>query len=514
MQKYNSLSYFIVTIAFIVLTILVIRGILKNNKRLQFAIVGVKRRENELAYFPRYCSSRAIICYVLTLVMVSCANIGHLLPFQFMLFGLIAIISFFTYSSKITRHWHKFDPHRFVNKLFIVSLFIRIVYVVFIYYYYTEMTGKPHMYHAGDSLWYKNMATVWPEEGFEAFLESMANYADLSDSGYCWWLGFEFSLFGTDVLPSRIIKCVIDSFSCILIYSLARRNFGENTARMAAVFYMLMPNTWYYCGVTLKETEMTFIGIMFVERGDMALRSSKIKLKDLLVPLLAIAIMLTFRTSTAAVMLASLVVALVLSSKKQLQTWKKVVLTFFIGVWMVATVGVELREEAQALWEGKVDNQESGYRARSNVEEGGNSFAQYATTTLFAPLVFTIPFSTMVDVPGQENQMMLNGANFIKNVVSIFVIFAMVILLIRREWRNSVLPIAFMGGYLVVLVFSNFAHSERFHFPVLGFELMFAAFGVSQLTNKHKRWYNIWLVIVCVANIAWTMIKLKGKGLA
>ena len=513
MQEYNSLPYFIVTIAFVVLTILVIRGILKNNKRLQLAIVGIGRREHELAYFPRYCSSRAIICYVLTLVLVSCANLSHTLPFQFVLFGIVPIILFFTYSSKITRNWHKFDPRRFVNKLFVTSLLIRIVYVLFIYYYYIEMTGRPHMYHAGDSIWYNYMAKLWPEEGFKALLDAMANYADLSDSGYCWWLGFEYSLFGTDVLPSRIIKCVIDSFSCVLIYSMARRNFGENTARIAAVFYMLMPNTWYYCGVTLKETEMAFIGIMFVERGDLAFRSSKIKLKDLLVPLLAIVIMLTFRTSTAAVMVVSLIVALVLSSKKQLQTWKKVVLTLFIGVWMVATVGVELREEAQLLWEGKAENQETGYKARSNVEEGGNSFAQYATTSLFAPLVFTIPFSTMVNVPGQENQMMLNGANFIKNIVSVFTIFAIVILLFRREWRNSVLPIAFMCGYLLVLVFSNFAHSERFHFPALGFELMFAAYGVSQLTNKQKRWYNIWLVFVCVANLAWTMIKLKGKGL-
>jgi lipopolysaccharide export LptBFGC system permease protein LptF len=68
-------------------------------------------------------------------------------------------------------------------------------------------------------------------------------------------------------------------------------------------------------------------------------------------------------------------------------------------------------------------------------------------------------------------------------------------------------------GYLVVLVFSNFAHSERFHFPILAFELMFAAYGVSMLKNKHKRWYVIWLVFVCVANIAWAWIKLAGRGM-
>ena len=118
----------------------------------------------------------------------------------------------------------------------------------------------------------------------------------------------------------------------------------------------------------------------------------------------------------------------------------------------------------------------------------------------------------MVDVPNQENQMMMNGANFIKNVLSGFVIFALVTLLLRGDWRKHVLPIAVTAGYLVVLVFSNFAHSERFHFPVLAFELMFAAYGVSLMTNKHKRWYTIWLVAVCIIINAWSWIKLAGRG--
>ena len=110
--------------------------------------------------------------------------------------------------------------------------------------------------------------------------------------------------------------------------------------------------------------------------------------------------------------------------------------------------------------------------------------------------------------------MMMNGANFIKNILSGLAIFALFMLLKRREWRNHVLPLALMGGYLVVLVFSNFAHSERFHFPVLALELMFAAYGVSQVQNKHKRIYMLWMVMIGVANILWAWIKLAGRGMA
>ena len=119
----------------------------------------------------------------------------------------------------------------------------------------------------------------------------------------------------------------------------------------------------------------------------------------------------------------------------------------------------------------------------------------------------------MVAVYGQENQMMLNGACFIKNIMSGFTIFALVSMLFSGEWRKHVLPIALNSGYLVVLTFSTFAHSERFHFPVLALELMFAAYGVTLMKNKHKRWFTIWLIAMCVANIGWAWIKLAGRGL-
>ena len=311
------------------------------------------------------------------------------------------------------------------------------------------------------------------------------------------------------MLPARFLKCFIDGFSCILIYNLAKRNFGESVGRMAAIFCMLMPNMWYYCGVTLKETEMAFLAILFAERADLVLRSPKIKLVGVIIPAVCILLMFTFRTALAAVMFAAFTAGLIFSTSKQLQTWKKILYTSVFAIWMFATVGVEMIQETQQLWAARTENQSTGYEWRSQT----NSLAKYATSAVFAPLIFTIPFSSMVATPTQENQMMMNGANFIKNIMSGFTIFALVTLLLSGNWRKHVLSISLTAGYLVVLVFSNFAHSERFHFPVLAFELMFAAYAVSLMTNKHKRWFMIWLGFVAVANIVWAWIKLSGRGM-
>lgn len=462
-----------------------------------------------LNYFPRYFSTRAIICYVVTLALVSVAFMRYVMPFQFMLFGLVPVLVFFVYGSRLTMDWFKFSTRSFTKKLFLTALILRVVYVVFIYFYYLEMTGKPHAYYPGDELLYTYIGTLWREFGAVETAHLMKEYRiTFSDSGYCWWLGFENLLLGTHVLPPRILKCLIDAFSCVLMYNLAKRNFGEAAGRLTAVLCMLMPNMWYYCGVTLKETEMSFLVILFTERADAALHSPKITIGNIILPGIVILVMFTFRTALAAVLMAALVGALILSSGKQLQAWKKVLYSAVFTIWMTLTVGTEMIQEAQELWEARTENQTTGYEWRAET----NSFAKYATASVFAPLIFTIPFSSMVATPSQENQMMMNGASFIKNIMSGLTILALFLLLKRGDWRKHVLPIAVMCGYLVVLVFSNFAHSERFHFPVLALELMFAAFGVTQLTNKHKRWYVIWLVGICVANVAWAWIKLAGRG--
>jgi len=465
-----------------------------------------------LTHFPRYFSTRAIICYMVTLVLVSSIFINFALPFQFALFGIIPILVFFVYSNKLTMNWYKFAERIFTRKLFVTALIIRLVYVVFIYYYFIEATGAPFAFGVGDETFYQETGTWLREYGIKRFTELLNLYTVFSDRGYPWWLAIEYAIMGPHVLTARLVKCVIDAFSCVLMYNLAKRNFGEPAGRMTGIFCMLMPNMWYYCGLTLKETEMVFLTILFADRADCALRAKKITFQNIILPGLIVLAMFTFRTALAAVMAAALVGALILSSGKQMQIWKKILYSSVFAVWMIMTVGAEMIEETQQLWEDKEKNQEMGYAWRAG-QENGNTFAQYATATVFAPLIFTIPFSSMVATPNQENVMMMNGANFIKNILSGFVIYVLITLLVSGKWRQHVLPIALTCGYLVVLVFSNFAHSERFHFPVLAFELMFAAYGVTLMTNKHKRWFRIWLFFVGVANIIWCWIKLAGRGM-
>ena len=121
----------------------------------------------------------------------------------------------------------------------------------------------------------------------------------------------------------------------------------------------------------------------------------------------------------------------------------------------------------------------------------------------------------MAETPGQENQKLIHGGNFVKNIMSFFTLAALLILLFSGDWRKHVLPLAILCGYLVVLVFSNFAHSERFHQPILPLHMMFAVYGISRMRDLRwvKSGYNYWCVLMIIAAIAWNWFKLAGRGM-
>ena len=60
-----------------------------------------------LTYFPNFFSKRAMLCYFITLLLVSVLFMSRAMPFQFMLFGIVSVFLFFNYT-----HSKLFKGHR------------------------------------------------------------------------------------------------------------------------------------------------------------------------------------------------------------------------------------------------------------------------------------------------------------------------------------------------------------------------------------------------------------------
>lgn len=469
-----------------------------------------------LNYFPKYYTDKAMYLYFALLMCVP-VLFGYPMEWYFWIFGIVEVVGFFYFAHQLPIEWQNLSSKAFTKKLFTTALIIRIIYVVFSYWFYNVMTGQPFEFSPGDVMFYNHMGQYGHQclsNGDWNLLSKFETYADvaLSDSGYPLYLSFVYWIFDDSILITRIIKCFWSAWTCVLVYKLTSRNFGETVARMAAIFCMLMPNFIYYCGIHLKETEMVFLIVLFAERADYAMRAKQLDWKALIIALLLACILFLFRTALAAVAMIALAVTLMLSSKKVLSLSKKIAIGAFVVVAMIATVGNQLMAEAEELLAQSETNQSTSMAWRAE-RKGGNEFAKYAGAAVFAPMIFTIPFPTLVDTPNQENQRMIHGGNFVKNITSAFTIFALFLLLFSGEWRKHVLVIAIGCGYLVVIALSSFAHSERFHLPALPFALMFASYGISQLQKKHKKWFNYWIMLIFVANVAWAWFKLRGRGM-
>lgn len=447
-----------------------------------------------------------------------------------MLSGIVAVLVFFMYGSKVVQDTSIDKIHKeknFEKRIFGIAFVPRVLLVLLLFHLFIRYYGDSFGWEMADPVYYDElgaMVATMLERGDFHFYDTISKWSgnkDIADMGYGVYVGVIYWLTRNSIIIVRLIKCLLSSWTVLLIYRLTKRNFGEQTARIAAIFCALWPNFWYYCATHLKETEMVFLAVLFVEQADQMLRSKRMTAWKVAPVLLIIAALFTFRTVLALVAILALLFTIVMSSTKVVSWGKRIVVGILAVLMIGVTMGNRIEEESRQLLEqANTENQRGNMEWRAERKDAsGNTqkFAKYASAAVFAPLIFTIPFPTMVrPFDGQELQQMLNGGYFAKNILSFMVILALFILLVSGKWREHLLPLSLMLGYLIVLTMSNFAQSDRFHHPAMPFEFMFAAYGLSLVVSqkKYKRWFTYWCVIMFVAAIAWNWFKLAGRGLA
>lgn len=479
-----------------------------------------------LRSLPDWFATYAVVTYVIAMLGVNLVYSNYATEWYFWVFGIVWVAGFFFLSVKFSREWSEMrirTPKAFEKKLFVTGLLIRLVYVTFIYYFYINMTGTPYEFAAADSQAYietaRWLAEEWGHDNLQPMLAELAVYA-FSDMGYPLFVLIPVRMFEGDfaLLVIRVIHAFFGAYTAVLIYRIASRTMGETIARLAAIFCMLHPVLICYAGITLKEVFMTWLFIFFIDMADRMLVGRHYSFATITPIVLSGFVLFMFRTVLGMVAFMSVFFALVMIDTKVVGWGKKIVLGIIMlgAVALVASDNI-MREVNRIRATNVVSEQETSMTKRYGSEKRGsyrgNSFANYAGAAVFAPMIFTIPFPTMVDIGFQEDMRLIHGGNWMRNVMSGFVILSMFMLLLSGDWRRYTLPLAALLGYLVVLVFSSFAHSLRFHIPVMPIEMMFASYAIVHMRKKHKTWYLIWCMLMIVTCFGWNWMKLKGRGM-
>ncbi len=465
-----------------------------------------------ISSLPRQITMRAIIIYLLALFSISIVYSNYAMKLGFMALGCFWVIGFFIAVEYSSGQWKKRSEKQYLQHIFYIALALRLLWVFFSYYYYIQQTGTPFEFSAADSVAYHLDAEwmageKWPTISYYLFGSRRA----ISDSGYLLYLTLLYKITGPFILPSRIIKALLSSFTCILIYKLASRIFDNRVARMAGLMMVFMPNLIIYCGYHLKETEMLFLEVACLERIDNLFRKKEFHIWNLLIPSLLAGSLFLFRTVLGAAAIFAFATGALLTSAPNMK--KGVRRLSIIGWGIIALVtfsGGTIATEVEGYWE---ERNENVVLKRQQQTNRGNQWAKYATGAVMAPMVVVLPFATMIDIDEQYLQQEKSGGNYIRNFMGFFAILAIYEALRQKKWRDFITIGAFVIAYLGVISMSGFSNSERFLLPALPGLICMWAYGLSELRFKSYRLLTPWCIVVFLMEFGWAFFKLGSRGL-
>ena len=466
-----------------------------------------------IPFFPKQISIRAILVYFFSLFIVTVLYSGYAMLWGYIVLGITCVIGFFLLTSQWSLNSKRDSEKRFVGTLFGIAIALRIVWVVASYFYYIGWTGQPFEFDAADSMGYHEEAvwlssSDWSVTWWYYFGE---RFHGISDIGYPFYLTILYRIFGPSIIIPRIIKAFLSAYTCVLIYRLSARTFGEDIGRMCAIMCALMPNLIIYCGYHLKETEMLFLEVAFLERTDYLLRSKKWSFWMILLSSILAGSLFLYRTVLGAAAIFSFATATFLSNAPSMKKgWKRLTIIGWGVLCLIVLGGGTIMTEIEGLWEGRESNV-IDQRYEQTVR--GNQWAKYATGAVMAPMIFALPFSTMVNVSQQYAQQTKHGGNYIRNFMFFFAVLAIYEALRRKKWRDFSLIGSFVIAYLGVIALSGFSNSERFLLPGLPCLIMMWGYGVSALRPQTYRLLTPWCFVVCVMEVAWAYFKLGSRGL-
>ena len=465
-----------------------------------------------IPFFPKQISTRAIIIYLLSLTIVSVVFMDYAMSLGYIALGCLWVIGFFLIVHFCSVNLKRIPSRQYIGCIFSLALILRVIWVVFSYYYYLDVTGQPFEFGAADALDYHLDAEWMAGEKWSATRNYLFGHVIMmADSGFPLYLSIIYRIFGPIIIIPRILNAIISSITCVLIFKLSSRTFGEGTGKIAGIMMALMPNLIIYCGYHLKETVMLFLEIAFLERLDYLIRSKKISIVNIIVPSLLAGSMFLFRTVLGAAAVFSFATTVILSSAPNMKRNGRRAALIGWGVLTVAVMsGGTVATEVESLWERRDDNLVD---KREEQTLRGNRWAKYATGTVMAPMAFVLPFATMIDVDEQYLQQEKSGGNYIRNFMGFFALLAIYESIRRKKIRDYAMIGSFVIAYLGVVSMSGFSNSERFLLPGLPCLIMMWAYGISTLRKETYRYLTPWCVIVVLMEVGWAYFKLGSRGL-
>lgn len=462
----------------------------------------------------KYIALYGLGVYLLALLIISMVFREHALQLKWMLWGIGEVLFFFVLTTVFYPRWKDNDPKKFKWKLFLVAFAIRAVYAFVMCYYYYWETGIGFEYGAADSIWYHPTAVGLSRcvrAGHISYVFRFLNATTMgySDQGYILWLTLIYTIFGRSWLVPRLFKALMHAYLCVVVYKLGTRTFGERTGRLAAVMCVFMPILIQTCGLHTKEAEMIFLSIFALERMDYLIRSKKYTFWNILVPILLTGLTFGFRTIIGMCLIFAFLVFVILSPKDMVGKKGKIITLASVVVVFLVFLFSPVGREMKIIY--RLKFADLNYQSE-HYESMGLQHSELAKSYIMAPGAFVLPLAPMVEAAPDHNKM-IHGSTYVKNFLAFFAMLAIIIVFRQKKWRDFSLVGAYELSYLVIIMFSFAANSERYHEPAIPLLVLMAAYAMTHLRHKDLKIFYVYCGVLIVALVFWNWLKLSARGL-
>ena len=461
----------------------------------------------------RHISIIGIGLYLLALIVVSVVFRSHAMQLKWILWGMGEVLFFFVLTTVFYPRWKHDEPKCFWRKVFWVALAIRVVYVVFSYYYFYFDVGSPFDV-PGDAIGYFNRSTRLARHMRRGDFEFVINYIKdfswgFSDHGYLIWLTFLHTIFGPKILVVRFFKALMSAYLCIVVYKLGSRTFGERTGRLAAVMCVFMPLFILLTGTHIKEMEMIFLSILALERMDYLIRSKKYTLWNILFPILLTGMTFGFRTVIGMCLIFAFLVFVILSPKELVNRKGKIVTLSATVVVFLFFLFTMIGSEMKYIYILNFDG--TDYMAKK-YESLGMKYGEISKSKYVFPGAFVLPLAPLVKKAPDHNKMM-HGCTYIKNFIAFFAMLSIIVAFRQKKWRDFSLIGAYELSYLGIIMFTFTSNSERYHEPAIPLMVLMSAYAMTHLRHRDMKYFYVYCGALLVALFVWNWLKLASRGL-
>lgn len=459
----------------------------------------------------------------LTLILFTCIVVfligfflfsNYLFSIGWFIGALSFVLIFFSQVRSKTFQWHAITEQSFTKKLFGQAFLLRLLALLIVSILAEINTGKPFYVGSLDAQAYYSSSTyalkLLNEEGFQSAV-SLIIHPDRApdDYGMFFFLMLVHTFTFKSVYVTKIVFCLLSSFTVVQGYKLARLIWDEQTARLAGLFLMVFPLSLFYGVVYLKANLITFLIINSSYLVTKTFTLNKFTVRMLTLILFQVIFLFFLRTATGAIMILLIFGAYFINYFKGSRFFSIFLGILIIGFFVLVLNYLGLTEVYYQRLTGAAAS--FGETKFENVQDV-NRWAQIGSLPLFIVASVFAPFPTLVNYQGVAHgpfNYYIPGL-LVWNFLGIFALFGL-IYAIRKFRKASVMLWGFSLGYTYVLIDTALFTSTRFSYSTMPVLLILAAVGFRH--TKAIRYWRLYLVIISIVIIGWNYFKLGGRGL-